>query len=192
MDESNVNLFCRRTRGRARIGERAVTRMPNSKGPNVHIIGAISSMGPELIECKRGSFNWESANAYIQRLVQAVVERGVPRRDIIIICDNAPVHSRFEVIAHELGIGILRLGPYSPMLNPIENIWSVVKAAIKRMNRVPFVDGPGIMEQRLQYVENSIRVALEEITPYLCTSAINHSVRHHRRALNLENMEVGR
>lgn len=43
MDETNLNLFCRRTQGRARAGERAVVALPTSKGPNVHIIGAISA-----------------------------------------------------------------------------------------------------------------------------------------------------
>ena len=34
---------------------------------------------------------------------------------------------------------ILRLGPYSPMLNPIERVWSVIKAEVKRV-KVLFTD----------------------------------------------------
>ena len=45
MDESNFNLFCRRTCGRSIRGERSVVKLPNSKGPNMHIIGAINSAG---------------------------------------------------------------------------------------------------------------------------------------------------
>ena len=45
MDESNFNLFCRRTCGRSIRGERSVVKLPNSKGPNSHIIGAITSAG---------------------------------------------------------------------------------------------------------------------------------------------------
>ena len=33
MDETNLNLFCRRSQGRARVGERAVMALPTSKGP---------------------------------------------------------------------------------------------------------------------------------------------------------------
>ena len=33
MDESNVNLFCRRTVGRSRRGTRAVSSLPASRGP---------------------------------------------------------------------------------------------------------------------------------------------------------------
>ena len=43
MDETNLNLFCRRTKGRSTQGTRCTVIQPNSRGPNVHIIGAISS-----------------------------------------------------------------------------------------------------------------------------------------------------
>ena len=120
-----------------------------------------------------------------------LVMRGVPVDQIVLICDNAPVHSRFEHAAMEHGIELLRLGPYSPMLNPIENVWSVVKARIKRFNRIPVVVGPGLIEQRLQHLESLINGGIEEITPYLCSQAINHSQTLHRRALAEEDMEVG-
>ena len=43
MDETNINLYCRRTRGRAPAGQRAVVALPGSEGPNVHVIGAITN-----------------------------------------------------------------------------------------------------------------------------------------------------
>ena len=52
---------------------------------------------------------------------------------VVIVLDNAPCHSHIEeVLADEFRRNhVLRLAPYSPMLNPIENIWSVVKADVK-------------------------------------------------------------
>ena len=38
MDETNRNLFCRRSQGRARVGERAVM-----SGPNIHVVCALSA-----------------------------------------------------------------------------------------------------------------------------------------------------
>lgn len=192
MDETNFNLFVRRTQGRSKKGARAVAKMPCSKGPNIHMIGAISSFGKESIEIRRGSFKWENANDWMERMVTEVNERGVPLDQIVVVCDNAPVHSRFETVAEELGFTLLRLGPYSPMLNPIENIWSVVKAKVKRFNRIPVVAGAGIIEQRLQYLEDLIRSADPEITPYLCSQTIGHSHAFHRKALAEEDMQVGR
>lgn len=191
MDETNFNLFCRRSYGRAKKGKRAVSVLPCSKGPNIHIIGAISSFGPELIEVRRGAFKGRDANEWVGRLGARIRERGVPLEDVVLICDNAPAHSQLEVAALEIGMTLLRLGPYSPMLNPIENVWSVVKSHVKRINRDPIVHAPGVGEQRLIYLENIIQGSIQEITPYLCSQTINHSTRFHRKALTMENMEVG-
>ena len=45
MDETNLNLFYRRTQVRSKAGERAVIRRPTSRGQNTHVIGAISANG---------------------------------------------------------------------------------------------------------------------------------------------------
>ncbi len=50
------------------------------------------------------------------------------------VIDNAPCHSNIEEVfkmdEHKDNY-LLRWDPYSPMLNPIENIWSIVKANVK-------------------------------------------------------------
>lgn len=143
------------------------------------------------MEIRRGSFNWESANEWLGNLADAVAMRGVPLSNVVIICDNAPAHSRLECVAQDKGFTLLRLGPYSPMLNPIETVWSVIKAAVKRANRTPVVTGPGVVEQRIQYLEGILADAISEATPYLCSQAIFHSIAFHRRAINLEDMEIG-
>ena len=42
------------------------------------------------------------------------------------VVDNAPCHSNIEEVFSEevfLGCEVLRLGPYNPMFNPIEQVW---------------------------------------------------------------------
>jgi hypothetical protein len=56
LDETNFNLFCRRSRGRSLRGTRAVVRLPNSKGPNLHIICAMATTGEMFWVRKRGAF----------------------------------------------------------------------------------------------------------------------------------------
>jgi hypothetical protein len=50
------------------------------------------------------------------------------------------------------------------MLNPIEYIWSKVKCYTKTHRRVPQVVAPGVIEQRLVYLEEIIDAAKDTIT----------------------------
>jgi hypothetical protein len=54
VDESNVNLFLRQSRGRAAIGWRAVVKLPSSKGANIHMIGALTQTSLIGFTRKRG------------------------------------------------------------------------------------------------------------------------------------------
>ena len=67
------------------------------------------------------------------------------------------------------------LGPYSPMLNPIENVWSKMISQIKQHTRVPAVVCPGVGEQRLQYVETQIDEAMATIMQQDCARCCQHT-----------------
>lgn len=54
IDETNYNLFCRKTRGCSRRGSRSILLMPTSRGPNMHLTGV-------LMKRKRGSFETQDA-----------------------------------------------------------------------------------------------------------------------------------
>ncbi|KAG3114661.1 hypothetical protein PI125_g6211 [Phytophthora idaei] len=93
---------------------------------------------------------------------------------------------------------MLKLGPYSPMLNPIENVFSAYKSAVKRflarqrpaILRVP--EDTTITEHRARYLELAADPLFAEVvTPDLCNRAFCNSLHHHQRALRFEDMEVG-
>ncbi|KAI4466021.1 transposable element-related [Holotrichia oblita] len=69
IDETNFNLFCRRTGGRSKVSDRAVQRLPASRGPNVHLIGAISAVGIISMERRRGFFAAELANNWLTTIL---------------------------------------------------------------------------------------------------------------------------
>nr|CAI5861856.1 unnamed protein product [Callosobruchus analis] len=192
IDETNFNLFCRRTRGRSRVGVRAVQHLPAARGPNVHLIGAMSPAGFVTMERRRGSFSSDSANIWITNLLQRWQDMGNEVGDLVIVCDNAPCHARFEGVINNTEATLLRLGPYSPMLNPIENIWSKITTYVKTHLRVPQVRGIGIVEQRLLYLEEIIDSAKETIVGGDCARAVQHTTIFHAASLLLQDMQVGR
>lgn len=192
LDETNFNLFCRRKRGRAKAGIRAVQKLPASKGPNVHLICAISAAGLLAVERRRGSFTNELANAWVETLMQRWQDTGNRLEDLVIVIDNAPCHSRVEAVLDRTPATLLRLAPYSPMLNPVETIWSKVKAYVKANLRIPQVQPPGVGEQRLIYLENVIDEAKTTIVGGDCARAVQHTTTFHPAASAMEDMQVGR
>ena len=137
-----------------------------------------------MMTIRHGPFKWEATNAWVREMIRVTQDqRQITADEIVLVCDNAPVHSRLELVAEDMGFHLLRLGQYSPMLSPIENLWSAVKASVKRSNRDFVVEGPGIATQRTAYLESA--------TPYRCIKMIMHSNNFLRKAAVLEDMPVG-
>lgn len=191
MDETNLNLFCRRSQGRAHVGDRAVMTLPTSKGPNVHVICAVSAYQMIYATRRRGAFKSDAAKAWMLEMLERL-PHGVRVDAVVLVCDNAPCHSKFEeCVTDHPGLIVCRLGPYSPQLNPVETIWSKMKALVKQQMRVPQVQPPRVGEQRLVYVEEAIDDAMEQITAGDIVNAGQHAHGFFQRALNLEDMDVG-
>ncbi|KAG3108903.1 hypothetical protein PI124_g11882 [Phytophthora idaei] len=121
--------------------------------------------------------------------------------EVVVVLDNAPCHiSAKDVFEEEefQDAEMLKLGPYSPMLNPIENVFSAYKSVGKCflaqqrpvILRVP--EDTIITEHRARYFELAADPLFAEVvTPDLCNRAFCHSLHHHQRALRFEDMEVG-
>ncbi|PSN43756.1 hypothetical protein C0J52_06415 [Blattella germanica] len=87
--------------GRARRGQRAVVKVPNRKGPNLRIVGYISSTGLEFWQRKRGAFKREDFLAFLRQCFRVVVNNGHNMEDDVVVMDNAPAHSRCEELMTE-------------------------------------------------------------------------------------------
>lgn len=199
IDECNVNLFLRRTSGRSRKGARCSVKAPISKGKNVHVIGAISQTGLVYWERRRGSFTKDDCKDWLRRMLRA---SGQAMERLAVVCDNAPCHTGLEEVMDEeefLGASLIRLGPYSAPLNPIEEVWSVMKASMKRLLaesmpgllRDPVPHDRTQVEHRLQHLEGVIDAAVPVITPVLCLNACNHVQRHFAACLALAELSMG-
>jgi len=95
MDESNCNLFLRRSQGRSRRGTRCCVKVATARGSNVHVIGAISQTGLVFWERQRGSFTKDKCCEWMRRLLRTVTDE---MERIVIVCDNAPVHVDLEKV----------------------------------------------------------------------------------------------
>jgi len=202
IDETNVNLFTKREYARSAVGKRAVSREPSSKGPNIHVIGAISQDGLEYWEKRRGSYKKEEAANFVRRLIQTLIGNGKLPENIIIVCDNAPCHSNIEAVLqlpdYRL-VRILRLGPYSPQINPIEAVWSFTKEKYRAlhaerkqamMNEVGRNDLT-LTEYRVRYVENIIDDMMIAVTRQKCVACFNHVQRLYPGIIAMQNLECG-
>ena len=97
---------------------------------------------------------------------------------VVMVVDNVPCHSNIEEVFSEeefLGCEVLRLGPYSPMFNPIEQVWSLIKAYVKQELAAKIVSilamkrrGLSITEQRARALTSLIEEEFGRVKPEVC------------------------
>uniref|UniRef100_A0A6A7FWY1 Tc1-like transposase DDE domain-containing protein n=1 Tax=Hirondellea gigas TaxID=1518452 RepID=A0A6A7FWY1_9CRUS len=189
IDETNFNLYCKRSQGRSRIGTRASVVVPASKGSNLHCIGAMSSSALVLFTTRRGAFKANDCLQWFRDLVDACEGQGIHNPTFII--DNAPTHCRLENIIQEFPhVKLLRLAPYSYLLNPIELMWNIFKSHLKRMlqERMPrilnitHVPGLSMAEQRMRELEQIANESIAFITPNMSMGFSNRVERYYPMA----------
>lgn len=126
VDECGFNLFTARTRGRARINQRAIRQVTSSRGKNLNLLMAVTpAAGLYYYELEEGTITAARFDIFIQNL-----ETVIGDFNVFIVMDNAPVHNGAQM--DQDGHVIKKLPPYSPMLNPIENCFNCIKANVKQ------------------------------------------------------------
>ncbi|GMF40450.1 unnamed protein product [Phytophthora fragariaefolia] len=131
LDETNFNLWCSRSRGWSARGKRAVQAGVASKGKNSYC--SFSSIGLAYQESQFGSSTAELTNEFIRRFLRHIWS-SIPLSEVAFVLENARCHTSAKGVFEEeefKDAELLKLGPYSPMLNPIENVFSVYKSAVK-------------------------------------------------------------
>ena len=93
----------------------------------------IAPDGIKHFEVRDGSFTATPFRAFVQELAEQFTE--VQRGTVCLVMDNARIHHAREARQYleENQIRHLYLPPYSPELNPIENVFGVLKKRYRRL-----------------------------------------------------------
>ena len=128
LDESGVNTDMTRLYGRAPSSQRAVDHAPLNTPQTTTVLSSIRLNGEKAFTTYQGGTTGE-------RFVQYLKETLLPtlRPGDIVVMDNMRSHHVKAVreILEATGMKVLYLPPYSPDLNPIEKMWSKMKAILR-------------------------------------------------------------
>lgn len=119
-----------RLRGRSRGGSRCHASTPCGHWKTVTMLSSIRLDGSTECIVVDGAMDRAMFSEYIAQMLCPTIRPG----DIVIM-DNLSAHKNPDVAEHikQCGAELRYLPPYSPDLNPIENMWSKVKQLLRGM-----------------------------------------------------------
>ena len=132
IDEVGFSVYSRTKRGRSLIGTTPVIETAALRSRNISIVAAATIYGMLDYKINYNPVNGVDFKEYMSVLKEKCVEIGI--NNPIFIMDNARIHHCIIVrqAVVDLGMDVLFLPPYSPMLNIIENCFSKWKNYVLR------------------------------------------------------------
>ena len=96
------------------------------------VYGAIGECLPRAVFMLGKSTNNKEFPEFLRRIRMATPAG--PREKLVIVLDNHKSHhgDSMRTLARNLNFELLYLPTYTPQLNPIESLWSVVKGKLKK------------------------------------------------------------
>ena len=124
-DEAGVSLIPYLRTTWSPKGETPTIKVTGKKG-GVCVSSAISPAGRMIFRIEKGRMTSET---YIDFLAKIILQH--PHRKIVVISDNAPIHTSKSVqsfaLSNKKRISLFYIPSYSPELNPDEHVWSYLK-----------------------------------------------------------------
>lgn len=128
LDESGVNTNMSRRYARSHKGSRAHDAIPLNKPVSTTMLSSIRADGSTVPMVFSGALNRERFKKYLRDYLIPTLKPGD-----IVIADNLRCHKGdgiAELVA-SAGAVMVYLPPYSPDFNPIEQMWSKIKAFLR-------------------------------------------------------------
>ncbi len=152
LDESGCNTDMTRRYAYSLGGSRAVDSTPLSKPKNTTILSSIQL---------DGTFHYTtfSGGTTVEHFKQYLKEELLPHLncDSVLVMDNMKSHHAKAVkdLLDSSGVRYIYLSPYSPDLNPIEKLWSKVKALLRKFKARSSDALPNALQHAFQNVSPS-------------------------------------
>jgi transposase len=128
IDETGTTTGMTRLRGRAPPGERVVEAVPQGCWQITTLIGALGWDGPTAALAFDGATDAAAFESFVRQTLCPTLHKG----DLVVM-DRLGAH-RGSIVRERIeaaGATLLYLPPYSPDLNPIEEMWSKVKQHLR-------------------------------------------------------------
>jgi len=156
IDETWAKTNMTRSHGRAPRGERLVAKVPHGHWQTLTFLAALRSDRIEAPCVIDGPINGQSFLAYVEQILVPTLKPG----DIVII-DNLGSHKGKGVrrAIRATGAKLFFLPPYSPDLNPIEQVFAKLKTLLRKA-----------AERTVEATWKRIGALLECFTPQECAN----------------------
>lgn len=132
--------------------ERVVEPVPHGHWKTITFVGALRSTGlfaPLVVD---GAMNGELFVAYVRQHLVRILQPG----DIVVM-DNLPSHKVAGVAdaIRQVGAELVYLPPYSPDLNPIEQVFAKAKTEIRKRKPRTVADTETLCGDALDWFSNT-------------------------------------
>ena len=130
LDETGVQIFSRKRYGYSQVGSRANNTVGAIRSRNYSISAAISYTSLYFFEISNKPYNREEYTDFLAKFLTYLDQDGI--KEAILVMDNVPFHRSIDVqeIVSRRGHNLVFLPPYSPFLNPIEEMFNQLKSLI--------------------------------------------------------------
>jgi transposase len=147
--------------GRSPRGQRLACPVPHGPYQTTTLIAAVRLKGPQAPWLFGGAMDGELFLAWVKQGLGPCLQH-----DDVVIMDNLATHKVAGVreAIEAAGARLEYLPPYSPDLNPIENLWSKVKQGVK--SRAP---------RTARQLHHAAGAAFATVTPEDCQGFFLHA-----------------
>ena len=156
IDETWAKTNMTRTHGRALRGQRLVAKVPHGRWSTMTFIAALRCDGITAPLVLDQPINGEWFRAYVEQALIPTLKPG----DVVVL-DNLGSHRGKAVrkAIRQAGAHLIFLPPYSPDLNPIEQVFSKLKTLLRKAD-----------ERSIEAVWKRIGALLDHFSPSECAN----------------------